>query len=59
MGKSLAAHVAEAKSKGAYAAEALSFDLNGLAGGPLPALLAGTKCDDWSRADALAPTAAR
>ena len=36
MGKSLAAHVAEAKSKGAYPAEALSFDLNGLAGGPRP-----------------------
>jgi microsomal dipeptidase-like Zn-dependent dipeptidase len=36
MGASLANDVAEAVSMGAYPAEALSFDLNGFAGGPRP-----------------------
>lgn len=36
MGKSLTNAVAEAVANGAYASEALSFDLNGFAGGPRP-----------------------
>ena len=36
MGKSITSRVAEAVAKGAYPAEALSFDLNGFAGGPRP-----------------------
>lgn len=44
MGKSLADAVALAKEKGTYPAEALSFDLNGLAGGPHPRFGPNSKC---------------
>ncbi|TNE51803.1 MAG: hypothetical protein EP343_02780 [Deltaproteobacteria bacterium] len=44
MGKRLADDVALAKSKGAYPAEALSFDLNGLAGGPRPRFGKNSRC---------------
>lgn len=44
MGKRLAEDVALAKSKGAYPAEALSFDLNGFAGGPRPRFGADARC---------------
>lgn len=44
MGKRLADDVALAKSKGAYPAEALSFDLNGFAGGPRPRFGANARC---------------
>lgn len=44
MGKQLADSVALAKSKNAYPAEALSFDLNGFAGGPRPRFGSNSKC---------------
>ena len=44
MGTSLANSVALAKKKGAYPAEALSFDLNGFAGGPRPRFGEDSKC---------------
>ena len=44
MGKRLAQDVALAKAKGAYPAEALSFDLNGLAGGPRPRFGPNSRC---------------
>lgn len=44
MGQQLAADVALAKSKGAYPSEALSFDLNGFAGGPRPRFGDNSRC---------------
>lgn len=44
MGNSLKNAVELAKSKGAYPAEALRFDLNGLAGGPRPRFGPDTRC---------------
>jgi hypothetical protein len=44
MGKHLADAVALAKKKGTYPSEALSFDLNGFAGGPRPRFGTDSKC---------------
>jgi len=44
MGRSLENAVALAKKKGAYPAEALSFDLNGFAGGPRPRFGTNSRC---------------
>lgn len=46
MVKSLTDSVAEAESQGAYASEALSFDLNGFAGGPRPRFGEDSPCSE-------------
>ena len=46
MGKSLASAVTEAVANGAYPSEALSFDLNGFAGGPRPRFGADKGCSE-------------